>query len=90
METKQDVSAILTSLLSNLPDSLQSVRKELSCHLHQNLQLLLSKCELVTRDEFDAQVRVLARTRARMAALEKQLQDDGKGKSVSPIPPRTT
>lgn len=47
--------------------------------LERNLRALvqggLAKMDVVTRDEFDAQSAVLARTRAKLDQLEKQLQE---------------
>lgn len=37
------------------------------------LQSTLAKLELVSREEFDAQAAVLARTRAKLESLEQQL-----------------
>lgn len=49
-------------------------RDELQRSLNVVAQSTLSKLELVTREEFDAQSAVLERTRARLEQLEKQLQ----------------
>ena len=38
------------------------------------LQGAITKCNLVSREEFDAQTAVLQRTRAKVEALQKQLQ----------------
>lgn len=38
------------------------------------LQGAINKCNLVSREEFDAQTAVLQRTRAKVETLEKQLQ----------------
>lgn len=43
--------------------------------LKQALQAALSKLDLVTRDEFDAQTAVLLRTRERLEAMEKQIAE---------------
>ncbi len=43
-----------------------------SAQLQTLLQSALRKCQLVTREEFDAQSLVLARTRAKVDALEQQ------------------
>ena len=83
MTTTESIQAFLNAILSTLPAPLQGFKEELSQHVHQQLQILLSQCELVPRDEFDAQMRVLARTRARMEALEEKLrQHTGKQASV--------
>lgn len=46
---------------------------DLEKQLKALLQSAFSKLDLVSRDEFDGQMLVLARTRARMEALEKQV-----------------
>lgn len=47
--------------------------------LQKNLKALLTqqfaRMELVTREEFDVQAQVLARTRAKLEALERRLAD---------------
>ncbi len=45
-----------------------------SPHVQSLLQSAINKCNLVSREEFDAQTAVLQRTRAKVDALEKQLQ----------------
>lgn len=49
-------------------------RDELQKSLQVLAQSTLAKLDLVTRDEFDAQREVLARTRAKLDALEKELE----------------
>lgn len=41
--------------------------------LHAIVQGMIARSELVTREEFDAQVAVLRRTRAKLEALEKEV-----------------
>ena len=50
-------------------------RAELEAHLKMLLQSGLSKLDLVSRDEFDSQMVVLARTRARLEALEAKVAE---------------
>lgn len=40
-----------------------------------NLQRLLEQMDLVSREEFDTQKAVLAKTRAKLEALEKRFED---------------
>ncbi len=42
-------------------------------NIHALLSSIITRLNLVTRDEFDAQSAVLAHTRARFEALEKQV-----------------
>lgn len=55
----------------HLPGSTELPRKE----LHTAVQAALSRLDLVTREEFDAQAAVLARSRARLEALEARLAE---------------
>lgn len=49
-------------------------RDELQKSLQVLAQSTLAKLDLVTRDEFDAQCEVLARTRAKLDAMEQELK----------------
>lgn len=53
-------------------------QQELPAQLERNLRALvqsaLARMDVVTRDEFDAQAAVLARTRAKLDQLEQQLE----------------
>ncbi len=48
-------------------------RAELESQFKALLQSAMSKLDLVSREEFDTQMAVLARTRARLEALEQRL-----------------
>lgn len=48
--------------------------EELEKILHALLQSALARLDLVSRSEFDAQCKVLARTRERLELAEKQLE----------------
>lgn len=56
-----------------IPPGVKEVQKDLEHAFRTILQSTFSKLDLVTREEFDAQVRVLARTRAKLEALEQQV-----------------
>ncbi len=62
-----ELQARVMSLLQNTP----------AADLQKNLKALLAqqfaRMDLVTRDEFDTQARVLARTREKLDALERRL-----------------
>ena len=64
----------LARRLSNLvPPGLREGREELQQNFKSVLQAGLGKLDLVTREEFDVQRAVLARTRDKLEALERQL-----------------
>jgi len=69
---KDFVSEFLDQASKMLPP--MPSRDELQKSMHAVAQSTLSKLELVTRDEFDAQTAVLERTRARLETLELQVQ----------------
>lgn len=50
------------------------IKADLEQQFKALLQSNLSKLDLVSREEFDIQAQVLARTRAKIDALEQQLQ----------------
>ena len=62
-------------LYSSLPSSLQSVENEIQQKFKDILQVAFAHMNLVTRDEFDVQVKVLARTREKVDALEKKIKE---------------
>lgn len=62
---------LLDELQQRLPHAEQLLPKR---ELHIALQAALARLDLVTREEFDAQSAVLARTRQKLEALEQQLE----------------
>ncbi|MFP8967961.1 accessory factor UbiK family protein [Pokkaliibacter sp. CJK22405] len=64
--------------LSNLPLPHEEIQKI----VRQALQSTFAKLDLVTREEFDIQVEVLQRTRARLEALEVRLNALEQGESA--------
>ncbi len=62
-------------LYSSLPSSLQSVESEILQKFKDILQITFTHMNLVTREEFDMQVKVLARTREKVDALEKKIKE---------------
>ena len=67
-----DISARVTA---NLPRGLQSLQNDLQHNLRSTLGAALNKLNLVTREEFDIQQSVLARTRAKVDALETRVRE---------------
>jgi BMFP domain-containing protein YqiC len=54
--------------------NLQELKSELQDELRRGAGLAAHKLDLVTREEFDIQAQVLARTRAKLEKLEARLQ----------------
>ena len=60
-------------LAEAVPQNLKAIGEDLERNFKSLLQTGLAKMDLVTRDEFDVQVAVLARTREKLEALEARL-----------------
>jgi ubiquinone biosynthesis accessory factor UbiK len=67
------IDEIARRLLERVPPALRSMQADLESNFRAVLRERLSKLDLVSRDEFDAQTRVLERTRARLEELEARL-----------------
>ena len=67
------IDEIARRLFERLPPALRSMQADLENNFRAVLRERLSRLDLVSRDEFDAQTRVLERTRARLEALEARL-----------------
>jgi ubiquinone biosynthesis accessory factor UbiK len=64
---------ISQSLLSLFPTSLQQTEQDLKRGIKDILTQAFSHLDLVNREEFDVQTKVLARTREKLEALEERL-----------------
>ncbi len=60
-------------LADAVPPGLKGLQSDLERNFHAILQSTFNKLELVTREEFEVQSTLLARTRAKLDALEKQV-----------------
>ncbi|HIF17313.1 MAG TPA: accessory factor UbiK family protein [Cycloclasticus sp.] len=66
-----NIEQLAKSLTSQLPEGLGSVKDEIEKNFKSVLQQQFVKLDLVTREEFDTQNAVLARTREKLDSLEK-------------------
>ncbi len=57
-----------------VPDSLKSVKEDLDHNIRAALTSAFTRLDLVTREEFEVQSAVLARTRTRLEALEERVR----------------
>lgn len=75
----------LTRRLSvGLPQGVKVLQEDISRGLRTSLQSSLARMDLVTREEFDVQAAVLARTRAKLEKLEKRLAEFEQQPSTNP------
>jgi ubiquinone biosynthesis accessory factor UbiK len=66
-----------------LPESVRALQKDMERQVRSTLQQGFERMDLVTREDFDVQVTLLERTRARMRELEARL-DALEGKPPAP------
>jgi BMFP domain-containing protein YqiC len=60
-------------LVRNVPQGMQAAGDDLQRNFESVLQTALSRLDLVTREEFDVQRRLLERSREKLDALEAEL-----------------
>ena len=80
------IDEIARRLMERVPPALKSMQQDLENNFRAVLRERLSKLDLVNRDEFEAQSRVLERTRARLEALEARLAELEKAGAGTPAP----
>ena len=69
------IDEIARRLFESVPPALRSMQQDLETNFRAVLRSSLSKLDLVTRDEFDTQLKVLERTRAKLEALEQKVAE---------------
>ncbi len=67
------VEDIVNKVEQFIPEDLKTMRQDFTKNMRSILTATLQKADLVTREEFEVQKAVLAKTRAKLEALEKQL-----------------
>ena len=66
---------LATRLAGSLPKGLQALQADIQRNLRAGMEAGLARLDLVTREEFDVQTAVLARTRAKLEALEARVAE---------------
>lgn len=69
------IESIAKKLSDAVPPSLQAVKSDLERNFNAVLQSTLSKLDLVTREEFDTQAGVLAKTRVKLELMEQKVAE---------------
>jgi len=71
----RSIENLAKKLADSLPGGLRSMRDDLEKNFRSVLRGGLDKLELVTREDFEVQEAVLARTREKLEALEARLAE---------------
>lgn len=69
----ESIDELARRLVESVPQGLRSVKDDLEKNFQSVLRAGLGKLDLVTREEFEVQEAVLARTRQKLDALEERL-----------------
>ena len=73
--SKESIEELAKKLADAVPEGLRSMREDLEQNFRAVLQSGLSKLDLVTREEFEVQEAVLAKTREKLDALAAKLEE---------------
>ena len=75
MIDNQTINRLSEKIHALLPPGMQQVKSDFDARLKTLLQQQLANYQMVSREEFDIQSRVLARTREKLEALEARLAE---------------
>lgn len=73
MFARKQFEDLAKKLYAVLPDNIQNLDTDIQQKFNNILHLAFTKLDLVSREEFDVQVKVLARTREKVEQLETEL-----------------
>ncbi len=73
MVSPQALNELMRGILDALPSGMHTLHNDIEKNLRASLNSTFAKLNLVTREEFEVQSAVLARTRAKLKALEEKV-----------------
>lgn len=71
----ESIEGLARKLADAVPEGLRSMREDVEQNFRSVLRGGLAKLDLVTREEFEVQEAVLARTREKLDALEQRIAE---------------
>ena len=69
------IDDLARQISESIPAGIKGMQQDVEKNIHTLLQGAFTRLDLVTREEFDTQSRVLARTREKLEQLEKIVAD---------------
>ena len=72
---KNIINELAGKLADAVPGDINELRNDIESNFRSLLQNRLDKLDLVTREEFDVQTQVLAKTRQKLEVLESKLAE---------------
>jgi ubiquinone biosynthesis accessory factor UbiK len=70
----KQIKDVIESVFRNMPEGLKQMPEDVRAHLKVGLTRSLEGLDVVSREEFDVQVKVLAKTRAKLEVLEREIE----------------
>lgn len=71
----KSIDNIADRIANAIPPGLNNFKDDMEKNVHALMQSALSKLDLVSREEFEVQKAVLAKTRSRLEDLEKRVAE---------------
>jgi BMFP domain-containing protein YqiC len=71
----KQLDELTDKVVNLLPKGVRNVQQDIEKNIRALMQSTFAKMDLVTREEFDVQTAVLARTREKLEQLEKQVAE---------------
>lgn len=68
------VDELLTKITAVLPEDMQGLKEDTCKNMRAVLQSVFEKMDLVTREDFDVQKKILARAQEQIQQLTKEVQ----------------
>ncbi len=75
MLNPKKLEEIAKQITESLPSGVKNLSEEVERKVKQVLQAQLNKLDLVNREEFDVQTKVLLRTREKLSSMEAKLAE---------------
>ena len=72
---KEELNELIKEIVKELPPFVGEARKEVEHGIQLGLEALLKRMNLVSREEYDAQVALLHRLRKQVEDLEKRIAE---------------
>ena len=81
MQASFKIDEITKKILALLPIDAENIEEDIKQKIKLILQASLAKLDLVSREEFDIQTQVLAKTREKVELMEQQIKDLSQAKT---------
>jgi hypothetical protein len=75
MLNPKQIEEVVVKLSQSIPEGVGQIPENLKAQLRATLTASLEKLDLVSREEFDVQSQVLAKTRQKLDAMEKTVAE---------------